>query len=69
VRSVGTISSASLSVSDTGMPEFVNRIYVLWSVQVKGGRKQRRTPGVRLVCQASLIFLRGAESSTTSRSV
>jgi len=30
VRSVGKIWSASLSMSDTGMPEFVNRIYTPW---------------------------------------
>ena len=31
-RSVGTISSASLSMNDTGTPEFVNRIYIPWLV-------------------------------------
>ena len=35
MRSVGKISPASLSVSDTGMPEFVNRIYIPLSVRVK----------------------------------
>jgi len=43
MRSVGKISSASLSVSDTRMPEFVNRIYVPWFAWVVGGKKTRRT--------------------------
>ena len=32
MRSVGAISSASLSMSNTGTPEFVNRIYIPWLV-------------------------------------
>jgi hypothetical protein len=32
VKSVGTITSASLSMSDTGTPEFVNRIYISCSI-------------------------------------
>jgi len=39
---VGNISSASLSVSDTGIPEFVNRIYTPRLAWVGEGRKHRR---------------------------
>ena len=45
VRSVGTISLASLSTRDTGTPEFVSRIYIpsLVLVDGDGGGKRRRT--------------------------
>ena len=43
VRSIGTISSASLSMNDTGTPEFVNRIYIPSLVRSGGGVKRRRT--------------------------
>ena len=38
---VGTISSASVSMSDTGTPELVNRIYILWVSSSQGGSKRR----------------------------
>ena len=45
MKSVGKISSASLSMHDTGTPEFVNRICIPWLVQVKvkGEVIKRRT--------------------------
>ena len=44
VRSFGAISSASLSMTDTGTPEFVNRIYIQEICQDKGRRvKPERT--------------------------
>ena len=42
VKSVGKISSVSLSMTDTGMPELINRICVPWLVRGEGG-KQRCT--------------------------
>jgi len=42
VKSIGKISSVSLSMTDTGTPEFVNRICIPWLVRGKGG-KQRCT--------------------------
>ena len=42
MRSVGKISSALLSVSDTGTPEFVSRIYIPWLAWAGEGRKHRR---------------------------
>lgn len=42
VKSVGTISSASLSTIETGIPEFVNRIY--FSFESMGEGKNKRIP-------------------------
>jgi len=48
-RSVGEISSAWLSMSDTGMPEFVNRIYVPWLTPVRGSRQRYTFQGASSV--------------------
>ena len=67
----GKISSASVSMSDTGTPEFVNRIYTPWLVRAKGevnggvGVPSR----VRLVYPVSLPYPRGADSLTRLYSV
>ena len=50
VRSVEKISSASLSMTDTGTPEFVNRIYIPRSVRGKRGREIRAYPPGCVLC-------------------
>jgi len=71
VKSVGKISSVSLSTTDTGTPEFVNRICIHSVVNSRQGREGNN--GVpsreRLVYPVSPVSLRGAESSTMPRSV
>lgn len=46
VRSVGKISFASLSMTDTGTPEFVNRIWIPWLVQGEERGSEHTIQGV-----------------------
>ena len=45
VRSASKILSASLSMSDTGTPEFVSRICIPWLVRRRGRKQTAHLPG------------------------
>ena len=62
MRSVGKISSASLSVSDTGTPEFVSRIYIPWLAWVGRGESTDVPSRPRPAYSVSLASPRGAGS-------
>ena len=66
MRSVGNISSASLSVIDTGTPEFVNRIYAPVRLGRGDGRGQGVPSRVRLAYPASPLSPPCAENLTMS---
>jgi len=61
VKSVGKISSVSLSMTDTGTPEFVNRICVPWLFRSKGGK------GTRAYLPGSVWCIRSHQSPGRER--
>ena len=69
VKSVGKISTVLLSTTDTGTPEFVNRIYIPWLVRGREEGNKDIPSRVHLVHLVSPVSLRGVGSLTMPRLV